>query len=380
VRTRPGAPQALGAEQPRWPGASDGSGGKPRRVADVGVDVSIAIPAPPGTVDSAVPWHYGDPHAEQRLLDAGVGVVDLRHRDVLTVTGPDRLRWLHDLTTAHLAALAPGTSRIALVLSPHGHVEHELHLVDDGTTVWITVEPGTGEALRAYLDSMRFLLRVEVAARPDLGVVWEPSRTVDATGHPTWITPDDFAGSGATPAGTDRGGGAEKYVPQRPATLRGREVVLPIDVIDARVAADGHPAGTWALEALRVAAAVPRLGFETDHRTLPHEVGWIGPAVHLAKGCYRGQEAVARVHNLGRPPRRLALAHLDGSEGVLPDHGDDVLAGDRVVGWVGTAARHYELGPVATVIVKRGVDLTTDLTIHGAAGTVLAGQQVVVVP
>jgi folate-binding protein YgfZ len=308
-----------------------------------------------------------------------VGIVDLRHRDVLTVTGPDRLRWLHDLTTAHLASLAPGTSRIALVLSPHGHVEHELHLCDDGSTTWITVEPGTGEALRTYLDSMRFLLRVEVVGRPDLGVVWEPLRTDDPDGRPTWVTPGDFAGTGATPAGSDRGGGAEKYVPERPAPFRGREVILPLDDLDARLAA-GRPAGTWALEALRVAAAVPRLGFETDHRTLPHEVGWIGPAVHLAKGCYRGQEAVARVHNLGRPPRRLALAHLDGTEGVLPVHGDDVLVGDRIVGWVGTAARHHELGPIATVIIRRSVDPTSDLTITGESGTVVASQQVVVAP
>lgn len=342
--------------------------------------MSIAIPAPPDSTDSAVPWHYGDPHLEQRRLEAAAGIVDLRHRDVVTVSGPDRLRWLHDLTTAHLAALAPGTSRIALILSPHGHVEHELHVVDDGAVAWISVEPGTGEALRSYLDSMRFLLRVEVATRPDLGVVWEPTLAGDPQGRPTWTVPDDFAGRGSTPAGSDRGGGAEKYVPERPALLVGREVIVPVAEIDARIAADGHPAGTWALEALRVAAAVPRVGFDTDHRTLPHEVGWIGPAVHLAKGCYRGQEAVARVHNLGRPPRRLALAHLDGSEGVLPAHGDEVRVGERVVGWVGTSARHYELGPIATVMLKRSVDPSADLVIAAAEGPVVASQQVVVAP
>lgn len=339
-----------------------------------------AIPAPPGTVDSEVPWHYGNPHTEQKLLDAGEGAVDLRHRDVLTVTGPDRLRWLHDLTTAHLAALAPGVSRIALVLSPHGHVEHELHLVDDGEATWIGVEPGTGAALAAYLDSMRFMLRVEVTARPDLGVVWEPILAPDPDGHPTWLVPDDFAGRGHTPAGEDRGGSAERYVPVRPASLVGREVILPVEDIDLRVAASGAPAGTWALEALRVAAAVPRLGFETDHRTLPHEVGWIGPAVHLAKGCYRGQEAIARVHNLGRPPRRLALAHLDGVDQGLPAHRDDVVVAGRVVGWVATAARHYELGLVATVVIKRNVDPDAELRIRTADTEIAAGQQVVVVP
>ena len=78
-------------------------------------------------------------------------------------------------------------------------------------------------------------------------------------------------------------------------------------------------AGIWAAEALRVAAWRPRLGFETDHRTIVHEVDWLRTAVHLHKGCYRGQETVARVHNLGRPPRRLVFLHLDGSGHVLPD-------------------------------------------------------------
>lgn len=338
------------------------------------------VPAPPGSVDADVPWHFGDPHGEQARLEAGQGAVDLSHRDVLTVTGPDRRGWLHDLTTAALAGLGPGESRLALVLSPHGHVEHELHLVDDGTATWITVEPGTGAALAAYLRSMQFLLRVEVALRPDVAVVWEPRPGVDPGGLPTWQVPGDWSGGAPTPAGTDRGGGAERYVPERPALLVGREVLVPRDRLAEHLAAAGPPAGTWALEALRVAAAVPRLGRETDHRTLPHEVGWIGAAVHLAKGCYRGQEAVARVHNLGRPPRRLALAHLDGSAGILPEHGDAVLVGDREVGWVGTAARHHELGPIATVILKRATDPTADLVIRAAEGAVVGSQQVVVSP
>jgi folate-binding protein YgfZ len=254
-----------------------------------------------------------------------------------------------------------------------------LHLVETGEQVLLSVEPGTGEALRSYLDSMRFLMRVEVALRPDLAVVWEPVLAPDPDGYPTWLVPEDFAGTGVTPAGSDAGGGPQRYVPARPAALLGREVILPRGQAAQRIAA-GAPAGTWALEALRVAAAVPRLGFETDHRTLPHEVGWIGSGVHLQKGCYRGQEAVARVHNLGRPPRRLALAHLDGSVNLLPAHGDPVLVGERVVGWVATPARHHELGPIATVVVKRAIDPAADLVVRTADGDVAAGQEVVVAP
>ena len=338
-----------------------------------------AVPPPAGSVDPDVPWHYGQPLVEQRLLEAGAGVVDLSNRGVVTVAGPDRLTWLTDLGTQVLTRLTPGDSALALILSPHGHVEHELHVADDGETAWLVVQPGTAPALVAYLRSMQFLLRVEVDDRSaDYGVVWEPVREVDAE-RPTWLTPADFAGRGHVEAGSDRGGDATKYVAERPAVLVGREVVVPRDEVEARLA-QGDPAGTWALEALRVAAAVPRLGCETDHRTLPHEVGWIGPAVHLAKGCYRGQEAVARVHNLGHPPRRLALLHLDGSDERLPAHGDPVRLDGRDVGWIGTAAWHHELGPIATAVIKRGAPTEAVLVVGTADGDVAATQQVVVQP
>lgn len=366
--------------------ASVDPAGKTRASSDVGAVVSDyrspalglpgACPAPEGSIDEGVPWHYGDPHAEQRRLAAGTGAVDLSHRGVVAVTGPDRLTWLHSLTTQHLEGLAGGESTSALILSPHGHVEHDLHLSDDGETTWITVEPGAATSLVDYLDSMRFMLRVEVADVTDeWAVVWEPLRE-PSSDLVTWLVPSEVAGTGATDAGSDRGGDASKYVDHRPDVLVGREVLVRRDELLA--ALGDRPAGTWALEALRVAAAVPRVGFETDHRTLPHEVGWIGPAVHLAKGCYRGQEAVARVHNMGAPPRRLVLLHLDGSAETLPDHGDPVVLGEREIGWVGTAARHYELGPIATAVVKRSVDPGADLTVRAASGDLVAAQEPVI--
>lgn len=324
--------------------------------------------------DAAVPWHYGDPHREQQWLRQGAAVVDVSHRDVVSIAGADRLPWLHSLTTASVAALAPGSSALALILDPHGHVEQELRLTDDGERTLVSVEPGQGGALVAYLDKMRFLMRVEVRPEPDLAAVWS---TLDEDLPGTvrrWRQPPEFLGTGATDAGQDRGGDASRYVPHRPDTLPGSEVLVPRDGLSQAMSAAQHQAGMWALEALRTAAAVPRLGCETDHRTLPHEVGWIGPAVHLAKGCYRGQETVARVHNLGRPPRRLALAHLDGSVDALPEHADPVEVDGRTLGWVGTAARHYELGPIATVVLKRNVDPAADLLVGGVAAT----QEVVV--
>ena len=136
------------------------------------------------------------------------------------------------------------------------------------------------------------------------------------------------------------------------------------------------PAGMWAFEALRIAARVPRFGLDTDHRTIPHEVGWIETAVHLSKGCYRGQETVARVHNLGHPPRRLVFLDLDGSVDRLPAHGYPVELDGATVGFTGSAARHYELGPIGLALVKRTVPVDATLLADGVA----AAQEVIVPP
>jgi folate-binding protein YgfZ len=320
------------------------------------LDRSDAIRPPEGTPDQGIAWHYGDPHREQHALIDGRGIVDLSNRGIITVSGADRISWLHTLTSQHLENLQPGQSALALILSPNGHVEHELHIVDDGVTAWLIVEPGTQADLVDYLRKMKFMLRVEVADVTDAyAVVWEPIAAPD-TEHPTYVIPQTFAARG----------------------FSGREVIIAREDLDARLEAAELTAGTWALEALRAAAGVPRLRFETDHRTIPHEVGWIGPAVHLQKGCYRGQETVARVHNLGKPPRRLAILHVDGSAEIAPKHCDRVFFDDKEIGWVGTGARHFELGPVATAILKRNVPVDAELIIRTAEGDVSASQEVVV--
>ena len=338
-----------------------------------------AIPAPDSDPDFGVPWHYGDPHREQRSLVAGNAAVDLSHWGVITVTGPDRLTWLHSLTTAYLENLLPGVSTTALILSPHGHVEHEMHVVDDSYTAWLITPPGMSESLTEYLNSMRFMMRVEVTDRSaEFGVVWEPIRVIDQS-YPTWLTPAEFAGTGVTDSGSDRGGSADKYVVGRPDYYVGREVIVPRPLIADRIAAYPERAGTWALHAIRAAAAVPQLGWETDHKTLPHEIGWIGPGVHLAKGCYRGQESVARVHNLGQPPRRLVLLHLDGSEHGLPRHGDPVQNSEgKVIGYIATPARHYELGPIATAVIKRSTPNDAELAVPHEDSIITATQEIVV--
>ncbi|MFD7105704.1 CAF17-like 4Fe-4S cluster assembly/insertion protein YgfZ [Streptomyces celluloflavus] len=316
--------------------------------------LSLPGAVPAEAPDEGVAAHYGDLFREQRALADGSGFVDLSHRAVVTVTGPERLSWLHLLLTQHVSDLAPGVATEALILSAHGHVEHALYLVDDGETTWLHAEPGTQEALIAYLESMKFFYRVEAADRTDeFAVVYLPA-------------------------------GSIAEVPERTVvreTAYGRELFLPRGELEPFAAAHGPAIGVLALEALRVEAHRPRLGMETDHRTIPHELGWIGTAVHLQKGCYRGQETVARVQNLGKPPRRLVFLHLDGSEVHLPPHGTPVrLAADgeegRQLGFITTSARHHELGPIALALVKRNVPVDAELS---AAGTA-AAQEVVVEP
>ncbi|MCD4526916.1 folate-binding protein YgfZ [Nocardioides sp. cx-173] len=283
-------------------------------------------------VDAPVAAHYGSFNTEQRTLESGEGFVDLSHHDVVRISGPDRLDWLHNLTTQFFTGLQPGVWTQALILSPTGHVEHELRGVDDGESFTAFTEPGASGPLIGFLERMVFMTRVEVTdVSADIAVTWRP----DGTYH-----------------------------------------LVPRGQLEVFARAAGPACGLWAFEALRIARGEPRFGLDTDHRTIPNEVGWVGTAVHLDKGCYRGQETVARVHTLGRPPRRLVLLHLDGSENRLPVRESELLLGDKPVGFVGTSARHHELGPIALGLVKRNVDLDATLT----TDSMPAAQEMVVDP
>jgi folate-binding protein YgfZ len=318
--------------------------------------------------DEGVAAHYGDPMREQRVMSEQRSLVDRANRGVIKITGKDRLSWLHSLTSQHLERLAPGTTAQALVLDPQGRLEHHLTLTDDGTATWIHVEPHTAKALVDFLNSMRFMLRVEVE---DLSGVLGVATLAGPLGDGgKWGGEPPHAGGPSPQDNTDMGAEAAMQGP------------FGIDLIvepgaTGKLAATFPVAGLWAFEAARIAAHVPRPGLDTDHKTVPHEVGLIETAVHLDKGCYRGQETVARIHNLGHPPRRLVFLHLDGSVDRLPAHGSPItLADGTVVGAVGSAARHYELGPIGLGLVKRTVPVDAALLADGVA----AAQEVVVSP
>ena len=392
----------------------------------------------PGAV-GAPPQHYGNPLGEQRALAAGTAVVELADRAVITVTGPDRLTWLDSLTSQALTGLQPGDSAETLLLDPQGHLEHAMRVIDDGVTTWLLVDAAQGPALAAWLDRMRFMLRVEIADRSadfvTIGMLGDSITT--GLGGPSASTDDSAL---VVPAAAPNGiplvwvdpwssvvaGGHQYATAERHPALDWtyREVLVSPDEPLADVAV----AGTLALDALRIAAWRPRLATEVDEKSIPHELDWLRSAVHLAKGCYRGQETVAKVHNLGHPPRRLVMLHLDGSQGVLPAAGDPVLwakperaaaepgapaglataaansaagaaadaaagkpadpaadgAADPLpdplaeVGHVTSTALHFELGPIALAVIKRSVDPAAVLVVRSAEADLAAAQETIV--
>ena len=257
------------------------------------------------------PLHYGNPLAEQRALAAGRAIVDLSDRDVLSVTGPDRLSWLDSLTSQSLTDLAPGDSAETLLLDPSGRIEYAARVLDDGETTWLLLDAGTGAGLLAFLDRMRFMLRVEVADRgPGFATIGSLGEVPDAVASRNGLR---LAWRDPWSAVQSRAGISTPAPPSIPSAdwtytefLVERERLGELAELPA--------AGTLALEALRIAAWRPRAATELDATTIPHELDWLRSAVHLSKGCYRGQETVAKVHNLGHPPRRLVLLHLDGSD------------------------------------------------------------------
>jgi len=291
--------------------------------------------------DKGAIWHFGEPNKEQRALLEGKAWADLSHLAIVAVSGEDRLKWLHDLTTQHLLEFQMGNWTSALILDPQGHVEYQFSLVDDGTTTFIVLDPQFAEKLITYLNKMRFMLKVEVR---------------DAS--------SEFAVLRA-PGVANQVGGPFALVPR-----------AELDEMKAAFDANATQVGTWALDAERVAAGRPRHGFDTDAKSIPNELGVIHGAVHMNKGCYRGQETVAKVYNLGKPPRRLVMLHLDGHAVVMPPTGTPVMNGEVQVGFLGTVARHHELGPIALAIVKRNTPVDAELTVEGVA----ASQQIIVEP
>lgn len=354
----------------------------------------------PGAVLSGdnpqIVYHYGDLSGEQWALESGKALTDFSDLGVVRVTGADRLSWLTTLSTQVLTDLQPGVSREFLLLDPQGRIQFTCCALDDGQGVYLLLEGARVTSLIEFLRRMQFLLRVEVTdvssdflvfatvipatklaagktaftQLPGVAFLWEDS----------WpgIVP---GGASYTPSGFSH-----------PASIRTRVFLLvEASAGEAFTAAWGACstvnqadsscpwAGRNAWEALRIEDLRPAFS-EVDDKTLPHELDWLRTAVHLNKGCYCGQESVARIVNLGKPPRRLVLLQLDGSQSITVKPSAAVFAGKRQVGVVTAAARHADLGPVALALVRRGLAADLPLTVVQGEDEVPALQEVIVDP
>ena len=318
--------------------------------------------------------HWGDPAGEQWALEGGRAIVERPDLAVIDVGGADRATWLTSLASQVLTGMAPEDSRELLILSPEGRIEHWAGASDDGETTHLIVERSDVDSFVEFLESMRFALRVSVGVRD--AVVFSSVRaganTADAASalpgiEWTWEDPwPGVAEGGAAYFQGERHPGARTPMMYHVASPEGaasfEDAWLGVTEGGSR-----RRAGILAWEAMRIAAWKPRLGREVDARTIPAEVDWLRTAVHTDKGCYRGQETIARVINLGRPPRRLTYLQLDGSRADLPAPGTPIEVGGRQVGVITSAARHADEGPVALALLARALPVTTVFDIDGVA-------------
>jgi tRNA-modifying protein YgfZ len=317
--------------------------------------------------------HFGDPMIEQRKLAEGEAVCLINSQGIISVTGSDRLTWLHSLLSQNLKNLSPGESAEALLLDPQGRIEQVIKIIDDGETSWLMVDEPNTASLLAWLQKMVFRMKVEIADRSNqfatVGAVnAEASLAAVENDHPL-IWKDQWPG--VVPGGY-------RYS-ERVVDYSWFEHLVRVEDLEKTLAGKTL-AGTMAADGLRVAAGRPKAALEVDEKSLPHELDLLATAVHLSKGCYRGQESVAKVHNLGHPPRRLTFLHLDGSEHSLPDVGDEVRVQgeEKSRGKITSVAQHFDMGPIALAVISRSVPEDAELEVVGSHGPIAATQEVIV--
>jgi folate-binding protein YgfZ len=310
---------------------------------------------------------------EQRSLFEGDSVCLMDPAGIISVSGVDRLTWLHSLLSQNLKNLKPGESTEALLLDPQGHIEQQIKVIDDGETTWLLVNKENTAPLLDWLTKMVFRMKVELTDRSaDFALVGstkpKPELAFVSNSQPM-VWKDGWPGVTL---------GGYRYS-TREVNYSWFEQLVESSEVDNGLG-QVSLSGTMAADALRVAAGRPLAASEIDEKSLPHELDLLSTAVHLSKGCYRGQESVAKVHNLGHPPRRLTFLHLDGSEHSLPDVGDEVRVSgqEKVVGKITSAAQHFEMGPIALAVISRSVAEDAALEVSSSGGMIAATQEIIV--
>ena len=276
-------------------------------------------------------------------------------------------------------------------------------------SVLLLVDAGCGDGLAQLLNSRRFMLRVQAQVRPDLQVAGaigdgvqklaDVVKNLVTTWRDPWpgITPGGSTYfTGARHPGANYRAGGVVVALEAGQAAPGQEAAQ-LALAPSQASASGSAAapgqatgltqvGELAWEALRIEAGLPCWAREVDARAIPNELDWLRTGVHLNKGCYPGQETIARTVNLGRPPRRLVQLQLAGWQGQLPEVGARVYlpVGDnpagKAVGTITSVARHWELGNIALALVRRGVPAQAELAVDLEDGYESASQELLVDP
>lgn len=299
--------------------------------------------------------HFSNPLTEQARFVEGAGIAELDYLKVVTVSGPDRLSWLNSLLSQQLDKLQAGDSTEALLLNPQGRLELMVRVLASSDEVYLIIDGNSQEFFIDYLTKMKFRKDVTIAASELLVYA---TYGVDTEADLIWR--DNWPQTSA--------GGYRYSQWSVPYPLR-------LSLVNNNLVTDLEPVGSMAFDAVRVYAGKPSEN-EIDDKSLPHELDLLTSAVHLAKGCYRGQESVAKVHKLGHPPRRLTLLYLEDSERE-PALGDPVLFAEKEVGKITSIGNHFEAGPIALALIKRNVAEDAQLMVGGNASQ-SATQQVLV--
>ena len=284
-----------------------------------------------------VAWHYGSPLVEQRIFETGTGLVDRSNRKVIKVEGPDAPTFLNNILSQKVDSVENGFTAGALDLDAQGRIQHTMQVTVVDGVFYLDTSAAEFDTLIGFLTKMIFWSEVTVK-EADLAII-------TLLGQEIALPDAVFARR------VDWNGPSRIDVAIRRENLE--------EGVDKLLEAGAKLTGLMAYTAERVKALEPAAGVDLDDKTIPHEIPhWIGRgehlgAVHLTKGCYRGQETVARVDNLGRSPRVLVLLHLDGSAPLDPVTGAEIKAGARTVGRLGTVVHDADYGPIALGLVKR---------------------------
>ena len=303
--------------------------------------------------------------AQYRALREEAGLLDRSDRARIVVRGSEAAEFLQGQLTNDVESLEPGAGCYAALLDRKGKVRADmrvLRLADD--EFLIDTEPETGDLLQGHLSM--YNVGRDAAVEAD-----GPGRSLLSLIGP--LTPKLLGDAPLVPEHAHReqllGGAACRVI----ATDAGADLLVPADAVEAVTAwltAEGaQPVVDAAAEIARVEAGRPRVGREIGPQTMPAEAGINDRAVSFTKGCYIGQETVARLHYKGKPNRHLRRLR---SEEPLAA-GDPVVAGDREVGTVGTAVISPAEGPLALAILRREAEPGDEVIVgDGVAATVEA--------